>query len=519
MPISLSTKLEKVRGMNDVLPEEYAAGRGILVGLGRTFSAFGYRPLDVPVIEHTDLYLRKAGEDIIARLYDFTFQNRRLCLRPEMTASVIRAYIDSMQGSALPVRLSYSGPVFRYEKPQRGVHRQFTQAGVELIGAAGPMADAEIIAMACKGLDALGLTRYQLVVGHVGILSRFLEGLQLDIRLRDFLLTNVETIRTRGIPAVLERLAVVFPSLDLAAQPAPDEPSAAGLPLETVLAGLGEPAARAMVLDLLKSMDVELDSARSPDEIVSRLLVKIRRRGQAPRLDQALKFLSELCTLNGAPDEVLRGAERLLQAYSISLEPLHELRAIFETLAHYGLDPDRITLDLGLSRGLQYYTGMIFEIYHGAPGDERQLCGGGRYDDLILTLGGRSSVPGCGFSYGVERIQLALADEGLLEAQPPAVDVLVIPVSAREAGDAIRAAEVFRRQGLAAEIDVRGRSVTSNLQHANNRRIPFAAVIGSDEASTGQVLLKTMSTSAEQRLTVEEAIMFLKKAKESPQSH
>jgi len=514
MPISLSSKLEKVRGMNDVLPEEYEASQAIQASLARTFKAFGYRPLDVPVIEHTDLYLRKAGEDIIARLYDFTFQGRRLCLRPELTASVIRAYIDSMQGSGLPVRLCYSGPVFRYEKPQRGRHRQFTQTGVELIGAGGPMADAEVIAMACQGLDTLGLAGYQVVIGHVGILARFLEGLQLDLRLRDFLLTNIETIRTRGIAAILERLPVVFPTLTLAELSSPQDAfgTAHGPALEAVLADLDEPAARSMVLDLLKSMDVELDSARSPDEIVSRLLAKIRRRGQSPRLDRALRFLSELCRLTGEPSRVLQEAERLLASYTISLEPLHQLRAIFESLAPYGgLDPSRITLDLGLSRGLQYYTGMIFEIYHGSPGEERQLCGGGRYDDLVQTLGGRSSVPGCGFSYGLERIQLALADEGRLSPAAPPVDLLVIPVSPQEAGPAIRAAQAFRAQGLAVEIDVRGRSVTSNLQHANSRRIPFAVVIGSTEVAAGQVLLKTMSTGTEQRLKIDEAIMIVKK--------
>src|SRR5450830_144673 len=185
MPVKISDRLEKVRGMNDVLPAEYEAGEGILAALKHSFKTFGYHPLDVPVVEHTELYLRKAGEDIISRLYDFTFQSRRLCLRPEMTASVIRAYIDNLQASALPVRLCYAGPVFRYEKPQRGRHRQFTQAGVELLGAPGPLADAEIIALACKSLDALGLPDYKVVLGHVGILSRFLEGLQLDSRLRD----------------------------------------------------------------------------------------------------------------------------------------------------------------------------------------------------------------------------------------------------------------------------------------------------------------------------------------------
>ena len=500
MPVKLSDRLEKVRGMNDVLSAEYEAGEAILATLKHSFKSFGYHPLGVPVVEHTDLYLRKAGEDIISRLYDFTFQNRRLCLRPEMTASVIRAYIDNLQASALPVRLCYAGPVFRYEKPQRGRHRQFTQAGVELLGAAGLLADAEIIALACKSLDALGLPDYQVVLGHVGILSRFLEGLQLDSRLRDFLLTNIEVLRTQGPAAVRDRLPMLFPSLNL---PEPQIPG-----LEGALAEMDEASTRGMVLELLKSMDIELDTfGRSPDEIVSRLLAKIKRRGHLrPRLDQALAFLSDLCRLTGAPVQVLQEAENLLAGYHLSLEPLHELRAIFETLASYDLDQSRITLDLGLSRGLQYYTGMIFEIYHGSPGEESQLCGGGRYDDLVLTLGGRKSVPGCGFSYGLERIQLALLDLQRIKMEPQAVQVLVIPVGSAESGYAIRTAEALRKAGLRVEFDVRGRSITSNLQYANGQHIPFVIIAGSDELSAGLLRLKNMSTGAEQRLALADAV-------------
>jgi histidyl-tRNA synthetase len=463
--------------------------------------------VDVPVLEHTDLYLRKAGEDIIARLYDFTFQGRRLCLRPEMTASVIRAYVDSLQSNALPLRLCYAGPVFRYEKPQRGRHRQFTQAGVELLGAGGALADAEVIALAIKSLDALGLTDYQVVLGHVGILARFLESLQLDSRLRDFLMTNIELLRAQGADAVREKLPALFPSFS---QPAPDLPAGIDPSLAAHLAEMDETAARGMVLDLLKSMDIELDSSRSPDEIVNRLLAKIKRGSQAPRLDQALKFLSELSPLTGSPEQVLRDAEGLLAGYDIGLDALHELRAIFDMLANYGLDLSRITLDLGLSRGLQYYTGMIFEIYHGVPGEESQLCGGGRYDDLAQTLGARKSVAGCGFSFGVERIQLALADAGRLSIAAQPVQALVIAVGSQESAYAIRAAGALRQAGLRAELDVRGRSVTSNLQYANGQHIPFVVVAGSEEMEANRLRLKTMSTGAEQRLTVAEVISAIK---------
>jgi len=263
-----------------------------------------------------------------------------------------------------------------------------------------------------------------------------------------------------------------------------------------------------MVLELLKSMDIELDTfGRSPDEIVSRLLAKIKRRGHLrPRLDQALAFLNDLCRLTGAPAQVLQEAENLLAGYHLGLEPLHELRAIFETLTSYDLDPSRITLDLGLSRGLQYYTGMIFEIYHGSPGEESQLCGGGRYDDLVLTLGGRKSVPGCGFAYGLERIQLAMLDQQRIKIEPQAAQVLVIPVGSAESGYAIRTAEALRKAGLRVEFDVRGRSVTNNLQYANGQHIPFVIIAGSDELSAGLLRLKNMSTGAEQRLALADAV-------------
>ena len=508
MPVKLSDRLEKVKGMNDVLAADYEAGESILARLQGSFKSFGYRPVDVPVLEHTDLYLRKAGEDIIARLYDFTFQGRRLCLSPEITASVIRAYIDNLQSTALPLRLCYAGPVFRYEKPQKGRHRQFTQAGVELIGAGGALADAEVIALACQSLDALGLTDYQVVLGHVGILARFLESLQLDSRLRDFLMTNIDLLRTQGPDAVREKLPALFPSFS---QPVPTLPAGIDPSLAQRLAEMDEAAARGMVLDLLNSMDIELDTfGRSTDEIVDRLLVKIKRGSQAPRLDQALKFLSDLVPLTGSPEQVLRDAEGLLAGYGIGLDALRELRAIFDMLASYELDLSRITLDLGLSRGLQYYTGMIFEIYHGSPGEESQLCGGGRYDDLAQTLGARKSVAGCGFAFGLERIQLSLAGAGTLPMPAQPVQALVIAVGSKEAPYAIRTAGALRQAGLRTELDVRGRSVTSNLQYANGQHIPFVVVVGSEEMEANLLRLKTMSTGAEQRLTVAEVIDAIK---------
>ncbi len=136
---SAMSNLGNVRGTADVLPAECAVNREIIDALRGFLESFGYNCIDVPVIEHTDLFLTKSGEDIISKMYSFTFKNRSICLRPEFTASIGRAFVNHLQASSLPLRLYYHGPVFRYEKPQKGRYRQFTQMGVELIGASEPL--------------------------------------------------------------------------------------------------------------------------------------------------------------------------------------------------------------------------------------------------------------------------------------------------------------------------------------------------------------------------------------------
>jgi histidyl-tRNA synthetase len=504
-----SNKVERVRGVNDVLPRDYQAMRRIEDQLTETFERFAYAPLDMPIIEHTDLYLKKSGEEIIARMYDFHYRNRRLCLRPEMTASAMRAYIDNLQNEPLPVRLYYAGPVFRYEKPQKARYRQFTQVGVELIGAPQAIADAEVIRVAYGGLEAVGLRDFRVVIGHVGILARFLENLKIDSRLRTFLLQNMEALQKRGVEYVKERLTQIYPAFNA---------EEASLPrsrrLTELLQQMEEAEARLAILDFLQSINIHIESERDSDEIIDRLLTKIRRRDQTPGLQQALRFMDEIGRLSGSPADVLRAAEGILGSFGIEYSVLETLRAIVGALEPYQLDWGKINLDLSLSRGLQYYTGTIFEVHHGGLGEERQLCGGGRYDDLIATLGGLKDIPATGFSYGLERLHLALEAEG--QAQPNSVvNALVVAISEADYPYAIQTAESLRQKGLRVELDVRHRSVKSNLKYADKHSIPFTILIGSAEREQGEVMLRAMSTRTEypvKRETIYERIMELNHA-------
>ncbi len=127
-------------------------------------------------------------------MYAFSHWNRRLCLRPELTASVMRAYVSELHGRSLPVRLHYGGVSFRYERPSRARYRQFTQVGVELIGAAGPAADAEILHLACAGLERAGMRRYRLVVGHLGVVLQLLRQLGMSEHGQGLILDDMEPL-------------------------------------------------------------------------------------------------------------------------------------------------------------------------------------------------------------------------------------------------------------------------------------------------------------------------------------
>lgn len=503
-----TTKVERVRGVNDILPSTYQIDRQIKSTLSSNFESYGYRPIDVPLIEYTELYLKKSGEEIISRLYDFVYRNRRLCLRPEFTASVVRAYLDNLQELPLPMRLYYTGPVFRYEQPQKERYRQFTQMGIELIGATGAIADGEVISMACQGLDRLGLTEYQTFIGHVGVLNNFLDHLQLDTRLRSFLLTQMETFRTEGKEVVENRLSEIYPAFkkDSSVEQEVDT-NTTTKKITDILQSLEESEARRAIFEFLESMNIGLTSTRAPEEIVDRLLVKIKHQDQTQELNQALEFMTELSQLKGEPLAIFKETEKLLSAYSIDGYGLTQLQDILKSLEAFNIDKNRISLDLGISRGLQYYTGMVFEIYNSKLGVERKLCGGGRYDDLVVSLGGKQDTPATGFSYVMEELRKELAEKPDLSLNNyQFVEILIVGISSESYGYSVEIAQKLRQLGLRVETDVIGRDVESNIEYANQQKIPFVIIINSAEKQGSKVLLQNLDSGEQKNLELHEVV-------------
>ncbi|MBA3944505.1 MAG: ATP phosphoribosyltransferase regulatory subunit [Herpetosiphonaceae bacterium] len=437
---------QPVRGTRDVLPLEQAQLAAIGSLLDDMLNGWGYQAIDLPLLEQRELYFRKAGEELAGKLYDFVHHGRALALRPEWTASVLRAYLRALQTEPLPVRLRYAGPVFRYERPQRGTYRQFTQVGVELIGGMTPQADAEVLALACGGLNQAGVTDWQVVIGHVGVARSLLAGLGLAERTVSRLLWSLERLRREGTAGLRAELLPSGEDLfDLG-------------PMEL----LNDEQLQALLLTMLRAVGVPINnSTRTPETIVARLVRKLRRNETQGALERALDLLLRLAAARGTPAAALASAAELLRAEGLSSAPLGELEAILADLVAGGIPPERLTIDLGMSRGLHYYTGMIFEI---AGADGLQLCGGGRYDELLTALGSNGSVPAVGFAYGLERVAAAARPRSV-----PAAPLLLVMTEEQLFGEALHVAEQLRDRGYVAQLDVRRRSLQANLRDATKR--------------------------------------------------
>ena len=154
------------RGTTDFTPEEMEKRRYVEEKMASTFKSFGYREIQTPTFETLELFTAKSGDSIIDEIYAFSDKGgRELALRPELTAPVIRFYVDKLQMEPKPLKLYYFGNCFRYDRPQKGRYREFQQAGCEIIGADTPEAYAELIAMAYNILKNVGLKNIKLNIG------------------------------------------------------------------------------------------------------------------------------------------------------------------------------------------------------------------------------------------------------------------------------------------------------------------------------------------------------------------
>ncbi|MHC1626252.1 MAG: histidine--tRNA ligase [Methanoculleaceae archaeon] len=400
--------ITRPRGTRDFFPDEMERRRIIEQRMREAVRRWGYREVCTPTFEHLELFTMKSGEGIIQEMYSFEDKGgRALTLRPEVTASVIRFYVNEGRTLPKPVRWFYIADCFRYERPQKGRYRQFWQFGVELIGADSAAADAEVILMGADVLRAAGIS-FDLHVGHLAPMQRILR--------------DLDPADRRTVMAEIDRHD---------------------------LAGAGEYLRSTGHSDLIEPLEALMD-CRDPEE------------------------LPDIC--GDIPD-----LPRILEL----------IRILDDQEGDY-------TLDFGIARGLDYYTGMVFEAFAPNLGAENQVLGGGAY--RLAHLFGGTDTPSCGFAIGFDRVMVSLGEWS--PRRPPGVAVVCTPEARMAAWEVARR---FREAGVRAEIDVMGRGLGQQLAHAA-RSADYAAVIGAREVAAGTVTLRDLRTGDQEEVPIGRAI-------------
>ena len=387
--------------MADIGAAELARRESLVRGLTGLFARRGYEPVDTPLLEETELFIRKSGGDLSSRLYSFKEPGGyEVSLRPEFTAQVLRlAAISRMD--ALPARFQYAGPVFRYpaqedgERPDSG---QFWQCGAEIVGPRSAAADGEIIAMAMEGLSLAGAPGPAVTVGHVGLMWGVLKPFGLSGRVNLFLVNRVGTL-TDGADEVQEVRAesVRIGLLSEAAALLKGRRSAIGHDeaLTLVSAVLGETS---------NPNNSFTGGSRTREEIAERLARKLTQADDPARFKDAVDLLAALAGLKGSPGDVYARAEEILRSAGQDASPLRDLSDVVECAIAEGVAESDLQVDLGLTRDIAYYTGMVFDVTTGG----QTVGGGGRYDGLTRALGSDVDVPSLGFAYNVDALSAVI---------------------------------------------------------------------------------------------------------------
>lgn len=420
---------------------------------------FGYSALEVPVLESTELFLRKSGGDLASQMYSFVDPgSNAVSLRPEFTSAIMRHYLEMNEDVDEPpvVRWQYCGPVFRYDTGSAADTGQFTQVGAELVGSNSILADAELITLAAGIPAELGIPDYRIRLADLDVLDSVLDTVGLSDRACEFIVANMKRIGegSDSLASVLQRAAELHVV------------SGIGLPeeekhLAVAVNGLPDGAARSVLAGFMRwntSADMPL-GRRSPDEIVDRLLRKLRGGDESDAVERGLALAGQLAGVKGEPSHALPQAQSIVAAAGAdtgAIERLIELTALIDE------DPAvfrRLEIDFSLARGIAYYNGIIFDIVRGD--NDLSLGGGGRYDALARALGGAAPVPALGFACTLEALLAAMPPSGQSRAGSDPV-----LVSANDLGSnavALRAAADIRGQGNVAVLDVGGYDPSGNF--------------------------------------------------------
>ncbi len=517
------------RGTRDLLPEDMILFRYVESKLRSLFESFGFKEVQTPIFESFNLFALRSGDEIRNSMFVFETGEGEMALRPELTAPICRLIVEGKISTAnRPIKLYYIGRAFRYEEPQAGRYREFWQAGVELIGSKYPEADAEIICLATSTLNHLGLSNYRLELGDVAVLRSYMTDKGIDYEAQNKVLSAIDHLRStlRKLQLYKETLSQE-PSQRLLKELKQYLYNTIEIRKRRIRSKIGQPNPQiSKLIDSLKPetriYKLETLTLNEVNEIIDQSIEELKVISiinwcyQGLRtsigiiklpLEVGLKLLETLKLRGEKTYEIIEKAKETFKDSQLALKELERLSEVVGYLED--LNIKKYILDIGLARGLEYYTGIVFEIHIDELGAQSQVCGGGRYDKLIAEFGG-PNIPSVGFAFGIDRLILALKKKET-KIQHKLEPVYIVPLSEKLRKEALRITALLRNNQIPCQPELMRRNIRRALSHANKTNIPIVLIIAPKEYNQGKVIIKNMKEGTQELIDIKDLAEHLKK--------
>jgi histidyl-tRNA synthetase len=444
------------RGLADRGPAEIAATRDMIEKIRAVYELYGFEPVETPAIEYTDALGKFLPDQDRPNEGVFSFQDddeQWLSLRYDLTAPLARYVAENFDTLPKPYRSYRFGWVFRNEKPGPGRFRQFMQFDADTVGSASPAADAEMCMMAADTIEALGIPRGSYVV---------------KVNNRKLLDGVLESIGLGGEQHAGKRLTVLR-AIDK-------------------LDRLGAQGVRMLLGEGRKDESGDFTKGAGLDE---------------KAITTVLQFIHPMEPPFNTSDDALLTTPKGFDPTQQFRDGAQEINEIRKLVAHAGYGVDQIRIDQTVVRGLEYYTGPVFEVEltfstDSAAGSPRfgSVGGGGRYDGLVSRFRGEP-VPATGFSIGVSRLLAALQHLGKVETKAEAGPVVVTVFDKDRIADYQQMVAKLRAANIRAELYLGSGKFGPQMKYADRRNAPCVVIQGSDEKAKGEVTIKDLIVGAE----------------------
>lgn len=417
--------LQPVKGTRDFFPDEMRM-RNWLFQVWRSVSEqAGFEEYDTCVLEHEELYIRKAGDEISKQLYSFEDKGgRRLSLRPEMTPSLARLVLQRTKSLLFPIKWFSMPQCFRYERMTKGRRREHFQWNADIIGQPDMVAEAEILMLLISACESMGLSAkdIRVFINDRRILNAILSQLNVTEKLHSAILV------------IMDKRDKVSPET-----------------LGTML------------------KDVGMTSSQ-------------------------VQHLNEYLTKTN-----LQELKEELQ-HTEGIDELQHLLQLMDTAGY----SDYLQFDISIVRGLSYYTGAVFEI-NSPEKQHRAICGGGRYDSLLSTYGGKS-VPAVGFGFGDVVVLDVLRELERFPELSRTLDYTIIPFDNEQVGIALKIANELRSKGAIVDCNFSMKKMKKSLHEANESGAKFAILLFPEELKQEKVVIRDMQLREQNPINIKDLI-------------